>query len=194
MMARRFLRWLWATEPPSPDFEVPVCTLALLMCAMFGVAFVLGGGKDWWWEQFYESEGVRTDSGLVIARRKVTREGDASSTITEHFFRYRFQDQFGRAHEFEGISQNPSQPWSESDVGTRLPMIEYLASDPRCHRLASAKGLGRKLFWTGVGLLVAIIPVRLIYGIAMWFVFGHWPRLMTQERDAELRAAADRGD
>ncbi|MCY2966457.1 MAG: hypothetical protein NT069_22970 [Planctomycetota bacterium] len=131
-----------------------------------------GGVKDWWGEQFYESDGVWTDSGRVIDKRVVTREGSESGTITEHVFCYRFQDQLGRVHEFETVSQNPAPPWSESNVGTHLPMIEYLASDPRRHRFASSKGLGRKVFWKGVGLLAAIIPVRLVYGIAIRFILA----------------------
>jgi len=119
----------------------------------------------------------RTDSGLVIAKRQVTREGAKAARSQNIFFRYRFQDQLGRTHEFEKKSQHPSLPWDKSEVGTRLPMIEYLASDPRRHRFASDKGLGRKLFWTGVGLLVAITPIRLIYGIAMRSTFTGLPRM-----------------
>jgi len=166
-MARRFLRWLWATEPPSPDFPVPVCSLALLMCAIFGVALLLGGGKDWWMEQFYESGGVRTESGVIVGQRTVKREGSEGGTITEHLVRYRFHDQFGRAHEFEVEEERLRRYGSKSFVGTRLPMIEYLASDPEVHRFASQQGSGRRFFWFGVALLAAIIPIRVSYGVAM---------------------------
>jgi hypothetical protein len=156
---------------------VPVCNLVLLMCAIYGVAFTLGGGKRWWMEQFYEAEGVRTESGLIIGKRTVDGEGAEGGTITEHLVRYRFHDQFGRAQEFEVTAERLRRQSSESVVGTCLPMIEYLASDPKVHRFASEKGSGKKLFWFGVGLLVAIIPIRLIDGVAMR-LFGHERRLM----------------
>ncbi|MEJ7593004.1 MAG: DUF3592 domain-containing protein [Planctomycetaceae bacterium] len=167
-MAWRFLHWLWATKPPGPDFPVPVCQIILILCMAFGVAYVIGGGRNWWREQYYDAEGVRTDSGVVIAKWRETREGGEGGTITETFLRYRFADQSGRVHQFVTTSQH--MRWDELRAGSRLPTIEYLASAPSTHRYASEKGLGRQLFWFGLGLLAAIIPIRLVYGAATWYV------------------------
>ena len=167
-MALRFLNWLWAAKPPGPDFPVPVCQIIIMYCAAFGVTLVYAGSVDWWWEQYYDAEGVRTDSGVVIAKWQERREGAESSLITETFVRYHYADQSGRFHEHVAKSRN--ERWDRLGAGSRLPTIEYLASAPRNHRYASEKGLGRKLFRLGLGLLAAIIPIRLVYGAATWHV------------------------
>ncbi len=163
-MALRFLHWLWAAKPPGPDFPVPVLQIIILYCAAFGVTLVIGGSVHGLREQYYDAEGVRTDSGVVIAKWEETREGAESSTITETFLRYHYADQSGRFHEH--VAKSSHERWDRLNAGSRLPTIEYLASVPRNHRYASEKGLGRKLFRLGLGLLVAIIPIRLAYGAA----------------------------
>lgn len=163
-MVLRFFHWLWAAKPPSPDFPVPVCQIILFFCGVWGVFLLIGGSAGWWIEQYYEAEGVRTDSGVVIAKWKETREGAESSTITETFLRYHYADQAGRLHEH--VKSSKYESWDNLNAGSRLPAIEYLDSAPRTHRYASEKGLGRKVFWLGVALLAAIIPLRLAYGAA----------------------------
>ena len=167
-MALRFLHWLWAAKPPGPNFPVPVCQIIILYCAAFGVSLVIGGSVHWWREQYYDAEGVRTDSGVVIAKWEETREGAESSTITETFLRYHYADLSGRVHEH--VAKSKHERWDRLSAGSRLPTIEYLASAPRNHRYASEKGLGRNLFRLGLGLLAAIIPIRLAYGAATWHV------------------------
>ena len=136
--------------------------------AAFGVTHVIGGSVHWWREQYYDAEGVRTDSGVVIAKWEESREGAESSTITETFLRYHYADLSGRFHEH--VAKSKHERWDRLSAGSRLPSIEYLASAPRNHRYASEKGLGRNLFRLGLGLLAAIIPIRLAYGAATWHV------------------------
>jgi len=132
------------------------------------VACVVAGGVNWWREQYYDAEGVQTDSGVVIAKWKETREGAEGGTITETFLRYQYADQSGRFHEH--LAKSRYESWDKLSAGSRLPTLEYLASAPGTHRYASEKGLGRKFFWIGVGLLAAIIPIRVVYGAATWHV------------------------
>ena len=178
-MAWRFLRWLYGARPPgSEPLSWIILQIILLLCAAWGVALVIGGSRGWWGEQYYDAEGVQTDSGVVIAKWQETHEGDASSTVTVTFLRYRFVDQSGCVHEHVKKSQHDRS--EKLSIGSRLPTIEYLASSPGTHRYASEKGFGRKAFWFGLGLLAAIIPIRLVYCAVMWLV-RFWERLTVSQ-------------
>lgn len=164
-MAMQFLQWLWWPKPTGRGLSTPIFQLIIFLCGMFGLAYLTAGSFHWWNEQFYVAEGVHTDTGVVLGKWQEKRDGSEGGTITETFLRYHYADQSGQFHEH--LKKSKYERWDKLSVGSQLPTIEYLASAPRAHRYASEKGLGRIFFWLGLGLLAAIIPIRLAFGAAI---------------------------
>ena len=174
-MALRFLHWLWAAKPPGPDFPIPVFQIILMFCVPMAVVHVIKGSTHWWKEQYFDAEGVRTDSGVVIARWDEICEPEKygaeyrGGEYKRRFFRYHYEDLSGRFHEHVRLLPDDCDE-SHFIVGSRLSPIEYLASAPKSHRYVAEKGWGPKTLLFGLGLLAAIIPIRLAWGAMTWHV------------------------
>ena len=163
-MIGQFYRWF---VHPHTSGTVPYLSLLMLVVAVFGSAFLLTGVRLQWDDTRYGVDGLRTDSGRVVAKWKVTREGAESSTITEYWVHYRYLDNVGHAHEHYMKWQH--QEWIAASPGDPLPTIQYLATKPRIHRYVIAAGAARRAFWLGMALLAAVPCVRLGYACVHGF-------------------------
>lgn len=127
---------------------------------MFGISCTHGGSYHWWLEQYDYSEGVRTESGVVLEKWKRVNNSGESNT-TEYYMRYGDIDQAGRLHKHE--REIDKQQWDEMNIGSKLPTIEFLESAPRTHRYASETDMGPIYVVAELFFLLAVVPLQLLH-------------------------------
>lgn len=150
------------SDTSNPNYPFPGFQIMVVYFAAFGFCLTFGGSCHWWMEQYYKREGIRTNSGVVIAKWKTVSKGGEGDTTYYHL-RYSYTDHMGRIHRRETNSQNDSRRWDTLDVGSKLPTIEFLESAPGTHRFASEEGQGPFYALVGLLLLLACIPLRMLH-------------------------------